>query len=444
MTKRQELLAELIFYLFDSFLIPLISSNFYVTESAAHRQQLFYFRHDVWLQLSRPAMRSLISSTFVRVPRRSDKQSSTGQLLAGGRVRLLPKSTGLRPLVNLGRPVLTRINGRNVLGKSVNNTLRPAFDVLNYEKFQNPSRLGASMFSPTDMFDRLRRFKQSLAHSGQPRPTLFFAKVDVESCFDSIPHRKLLQLIEQLYRHNDYAVKRHSRAKVTGHRGNSGYAPRVIWKYRRGIAQPLGSMAVEKLLSDDACEEQVGEVVVDSGVHEHVSKHRILQLLEKHINGNLVEIDKNIYRQTTGIPQGSIVSAILCSYFYADMEEKSLAFVRDGESLMLRLIDDFLLVTPSRDTAMRFIATMHDGLPDYGIRIKPAKTLVNFDCDVDGLAIARVASGARFPYCGYSIGTTDLSITKDMARQGDASELLQTVRDEVNRMSSDSSGDGAL
>ena len=57
--KRRELMAELIYYTFDSFLIPLIMGTFHVTESNVHRNQVFYFRHDDWKAMTEPALSSL-------------------------------------------------------------------------------------------------------------------------------------------------------------------------------------------------------------------------------------------------------------------------------------------------------------------------------------------------------------------------------------------------
>jgi telomerase reverse transcriptase len=132
--KRKEIFAELLYYLFDSFLIPLISSNFYVTESSTYRNRLLYFRHDVWQRLSEPALNSLRTSMFEEVGQSKAKKTLSNMSIGTGRVRLLPKETGLRPIINLKRRVLTKRNGRLVLGKSVNKILTPAFHVLNLEK----------------------------------------------------------------------------------------------------------------------------------------------------------------------------------------------------------------------------------------------------------------------------------------------------------------------
>ena len=72
---------------------------------------------------------------------------------------------------------------------------------------------------------------------------------------------------------------------------------------------------------------------------------------------------KQFYRQKVGIPQGSVLSTVLCNIFYADLEKKKLPFLLDEEGLLLRLIDDFLFISMNRDHAKSFLEHMHQGNP---------------------------------------------------------------------------------
>ncbi|KAI4731927.1 hypothetical protein E4T49_00185 [Aureobasidium sp. EXF-10728] len=341
--KRKGILAELLYYLFDSFLMPLISSNFYVTESSAFRNRLSYFRHDVWQKLSEPALANLRTSMFEEVGQSRVKKTLSSMSIGTGRVRLLPKETGLRPIINLKRRVQTKRNGRMVLGKSVNKILTPAFHVLNLEKAKALGDCNSSKDQP--------------------------------------------QIV-----------------------------PKASWKFK-GKAQITDQ---KEMFSDHAqkeAEAALGTVFVDLEGKTHRSRAGILALLREHIERNIVQIGKKFYRQTTGIPQGSIVSSLLCNFFYAELEQRVLAFVQDGESLLLRLIDDFLLITTNRDTATRFVQVMHRGLPEYGLKVKEDKSKVNFDVQVDGRVVSRLPAATEFPYCGNAINTVNLNITRDETRR---------------------------
>lgn len=135
--KRKEILAELVYYVLDSFLIPLIRSNFHVTESNVHRNRLFYFRHDVWRQLTESTFTELKSMTFEEMKPADARKLLTNRTLGYSAIRLLPKATGFRPITNLRRRMLVWQNGKKVLGRSINSILNPTFKVLNFEKVRN-------------------------------------------------------------------------------------------------------------------------------------------------------------------------------------------------------------------------------------------------------------------------------------------------------------------
>jgi telomerase reverse transcriptase len=68
--------------------------------------------------------------------------------------------------------------------------------------------------------------------------------------------------------------------------------------------------------------------------------------------------------QQQGIPQGSVLSTILCSFFYGHMEHTHLGdFASARHSVLLRFVDDYLFVTTSEKRAIAFVETMHRGTP---------------------------------------------------------------------------------
>ncbi|OAX77776.1 hypothetical protein ACJ72_07921, partial [Emergomyces africanus] len=210
--KRTEIFLEFIYYIFDSILIPLIRSNFYVTESGVHRNRLFYFRHDIWRQLAEPSIAQLKLSTFEEVKKETAEQILSGRNLGYSFLRLLPKSSGARPIVNLRRRPVRRCGwgGLSELGPSINTLMTPAFNVLNYEKTQRLGMLGATMFSVGEMYARLKAFKerQVLTKVARTKP-FYFVKLDIKSCFDTIPQERLIRLAERLVAEDEYLVTKH-------------------------------------------------------------------------------------------------------------------------------------------------------------------------------------------------------------------------------------------
>ncbi len=132
--KRQELFMELIYYVFDSLIIPLIRSNFHVTESSTHRNRLFYFRHDIWRRLAEPTLTHLKRSLLEELGNENAMRILENRSLGFSQIRLLPKEKGMRPISNLRRRVQMLRNNSRVLGRSINSVLAPVFNVLNFEK----------------------------------------------------------------------------------------------------------------------------------------------------------------------------------------------------------------------------------------------------------------------------------------------------------------------
>ena len=132
--KRREILLELLYWVFDSFLIPLIRSNFHVTESNVHRNRLFYFRHDVWRMLVEPSLSKLRLNLFEDVPTEKATKLLSARPLGYSNIRLLPKKAGVRLITNLRRKQQIVRYGKTVLGRSINSVMAPAFNVITYEK----------------------------------------------------------------------------------------------------------------------------------------------------------------------------------------------------------------------------------------------------------------------------------------------------------------------
>ena len=56
---------KLIRWLFNMFVVPLVSACFYVTEtSGPHKHRIFYYRKPMWRVLSRLGMQPLLGSLF--------------------------------------------------------------------------------------------------------------------------------------------------------------------------------------------------------------------------------------------------------------------------------------------------------------------------------------------------------------------------------------------
>ncbi|KAL2072875.1 hypothetical protein VTL71DRAFT_12218 [Oculimacula yallundae] len=421
--KRWEIFHEFLYYIFDSILIPLIRSNFHVTESNIHRYRLFYFRHDVWKSLAEPALASLKVTMFEEVKLEKAQKLLDSRSLGFSQIRLLPKETGVRPIMNLRRRALKKgYNNMNILGPSINSVLAPVYNVLSLEKTTNPSRLGSTLFSVGDLYHKLAAFKSQLPKSHGP---LYFAKLDVTSAFDTIPQSAILALIRALPTSSSYRISKHTTHKP-GDNHLSDSTAKPIRKWTSLAHFPDDFATFPEQLSDSLAQGKKNTIFTSSIVSQFRDRDEILALLDEHITRNMVKIGKRFYRQKKGIPQGSVLSSLLCNYFYADLEARHLSFLntgnnnnnKPGESLLLRLIDDFLLITTNQGHAKRFLEVMHEGVPEYGVTVNPEKTLVNFEVVVKDRKVKRLVE-AGFPYCGSFVDVKTLDVRRDRERRRD-------------------------
>lgn len=426
-----ELLHEFIYYLFDSILIPLIRANFYVTESQVHRNRLFYFRHDVWRRLTEQPLTDLTSTMLQEIKQAKAQRMLSRRTLGYGSLRLLPKASGVRPIFNLRRRGLIQRTwaGKKgaFLGPSVNSTVSPIHNMLNYERTRDPYRLGSALYSLREIHPRLKRFKEYLQKQQaesqtEIRKPLYFVKLDIQSCFDTIPQHKLIRLVERLVSEEAYHVTKHveirqSDGSSTSLSNQGPQQAKAVRKFVSSAAPAMKPPYIPDVLASGAINPRKDTVLVDTLMQKEYNTEDLLDLLDEHVRNNLVRIGKKYFRQRNGIPQGSALSTILCNFFYAELEREVLGFLQTDEALLLRLVDDFLLITSRVDLATRFLEVMMKGHPAYGISVNPAKSLVNFTTSVDGIQIPRLVGTSLFPYCGNLIDTRTLEVHKDQERQ---------------------------
>ncbi|RKF55197.1 Telomerase reverse transcriptase [Erysiphe neolycopersici] len=393
--KRLEIFCQFIYYMFDSILIPLIQTNFYVTESSNHRNRLFYFRHDIWKLATEAALSSLKSNLFEEVEMKQVKGLLDSRALGYSQLRLLPKGTTVRPIMNLRRKMSNK-GYKGALGRSINTILTPVHNILTLEKASRAL---------------LRTHKLTNFCRTQIQAVL----VDVHAAFDTIPQSAVLKLISSVTTKDKYRISRYVEIK-SAKDCHLEFRIKPVKRWKTSAFFPDDYSSFEENLKKKLAHGKIGSIFVENIVDKIHSRSELLNLLTQHIKHNIVKIRNRYYRQKEGIPQGSVISSLLCNYFYADLEANHLSFLRLGESLLLRLTDDFLLVTTNISHARQFLKIMHEGLPSYGLKVNPLKTLVNFDVSINGNNLSIVQEKMLFPFCGCFIDMNTLDISRDRIR----------------------------
>lgn len=265
------------------------------------------------------------------------------------------------------------------------------------------------MFSVGDIYQRIKAFKDRL---GDGPHEFYFAKVDVQKAFDTIPQSAMIKLTERIPRQSYYKMSKHSEVGVLESISGSGTSVKATKRWHTVARANDDTRSFPDKVEVSLAVRKKDTIFIDGTIQKTHETKNLLALTTAHIEQNLVRIGKKYYRQKTGIPQGSILSSTLCNYFYADLERNHLAFLQADDCLLLRLIDDFMLITTDQTKAHRFVEVMQRGLPNYGVTVNPEKRLTNFPLTVQGSAVPRPDDRQKFPYCGLLIDCKTLAVSK--------------------------------
>lgn len=125
-------------------------------------------------------------------------------------------------------------------------------------------------------------------------------------------------------------------------------------------------------------------ILVDAGTKKFVEKREMTSHLQHLGTLNIVEYEGRYYIQKVGLPQGLNISGVMSSFYYASLEEEALNFLKaeeeSGENIhmIMRLTDDYLIVTNSKDNATRMIENLVKLSKKYDFQFNMKKLTTNF------------------------------------------------------------------
>ncbi|XP_021089916.1 telomerase reverse transcriptase isoform X1 [Mesocricetus auratus] len=411
---RERILAVFLFWLMDAYVVELLRSFFYVTETTFQKNRLFFYRKSMWRRLQSIGVRHHLER--VRLQELSQEEVRQRQeawpAMPICRLRFIPKPSGLRPIVNMSY-MGTRAFDKGKQAQHFTQCLKTLFSVLNYELTKHTNLLGASVLGLNDIYRTWRTFVLRV-RTLDPAPRMYFVKADVTGAYDAIPQDKLVEVIANMIRHpdNSYCIRQYAVVQ----RDRQG---QIHKSFRRQVStlsdlQPHMGQFLKHLQDSDTSALR-NSVVIEQSLSLNEASSSLFDFFLRFVRNSVVKIGGRCYVQCQGIPQGSSLSTLLCSLCFGDMENKLFAEVQQ-DGLLLRFVDDFLLVTPHLVQAEAFLRALVRGIPEYGCMINLQKTVVNFPVDagtLDGTAPHQLPAHCLFPWCGLLLDTQTLEVLCD-------------------------------
>ncbi|KAM9228227.1 telomerase reverse transcriptase [Leptosomus discolor] len=414
---REELLAKFLYWLMDTYVVELLRSFFYITETMFQKNMLFYYRKLIWGKLQNIGIRNHFAKVHLRALSSEEIEAvrQKTNVPVASKLRFIPKANGLRPIVKVSGVVEARAFSRESREKKMhhyNTRLKNLFSVLNYERTINTSFIGSSVFGKDDIYKTWKKFVTKVLESDGEIPHFYYVKADVSRAYDTIPHNKLVEVISRILnpeKRTVYCIRRYAVIMIT----TSGKARKF---YRRHVStfkdfMPDMKQFVSQLQENASLQ---NAIIVEQSLTFNETSSSLFTFFLQMIHNNILEIGSRYYLQCCGIPQGSILSTLLCSLCYGDMENRLLCGVQQ-DGVLIRLIDDFLLVTPHLMQARTFLRTLATGIPEYGFLINPNKTVVNFPVDdIPGCSKFKQLPECRLiPWCGLLLDIQTLEVYCD-------------------------------
>lgn len=275
-------------------------------------------------------------------------------------------------------------------------------------------------------------------------PGVYMVVADVSKAFDSVNQDKLLSVMKDIILHDDYLLKKSQ--QVVSTKKKLKVCQNLILAH-----QDSGSSSSE--LTSSVLTGSSQSIFVNQEWSRTVTKEDLHFNLVEHVKRNVLQIDKRFYLQNVGIPQGSVVSSLLCSLYYGHLEnsiifpflEKSSEHGEEGlrgghykgdaslscredeiifsshEYKLLRFIDDFLFLSTSRKQAAAFFCRLQRGFREYNCYMNEQKFGANFDLDrISGFVSSRIyvaEDGNSFlRWSGLFINCNTLEVQADYTR----------------------------
>lgn len=494
--KQVKMAAMWVGWVFGALVVPLLRTHFYCTENESFRQETFYYRKPVWSKMIGKAFEDTLGATFVPVARNVAREALESRKIGVARLRFLPKQSGMRFLMNMSKGTVAKFKSRGSGYRAktppvtlkfgpINQRLKLTLSVLQCEARRQPEAFGSSTYGFNDIFCRYKPFVRrwhadrvkaiQLGRDPADLEPPYAVCVDVSKAFDNVDVETLLGICSELLTAEKYTILKFTEIMTV--MGN-------VKVNHRNVAVPSHEVQDGHFTQHAAqmANGQKNRIFLDCITEESITRAHIMKVLRQYLSMNLIWIKKKWRRQSKGIAQGAKPSTLLCSLYLGYVErvclnpliascgvecrngpvpratravgEPSMDQTRQtrpatsvgatrcpdpSHTLLLRMVDDWLLISRHKSVVEQFAARTIEGIPGFNIIVNPLKTQTTVPLEYPriGLSIqpdlVTEADGARFiKWCGLLIDVRTLELRADYTRYSSA-HMRTTVNMPVAR-----------
>jgi len=120
------------------------------------------------------------------------------------------------------------------------------------------------------------------------------------------------------------------------------------------------------------CFEAIPHSGLMAAIEERISDRHVLKLLRAMLRAGVMQ-DAAITRNSTGTPQGGVVSPVLCNVYLHRLDRQ---WAQRGHGTLVRFADDLLAICKTKREAEDALEALTVILAELGLKLKPAKTRI--------------------------------------------------------------------
>lgn len=358
-----------VIYAVTRFVLELLRRYFYITISNPYRDQLFYYRYDLWQKLYSMAIQELIDQRVLEIidSRNIIRPSGSSIPLPTSKLKFYLKKDGLRAICTAFKPVK----------RSDESTMKA---ILKFVLIKMPNY---RKFNLDNLMLGLKHIRRRVLDENK---NIYFVKVDIKDCFQSINQEKLRKIILDVLVQstNDSKIKI---SKLTCHTKERRKTDGRLKPGRRFGLQTLDPESIRSSRKFLLVEEFDQPMIMSVNEFDlkHLSPNVIYPILKESREG------KRNYRLLTGIRQGSSFSPLLCAIYLSAAFNKYLSeYLNSDDCRLFRHVDDILFLSTDLEMARKFMRKMLEGFKDFNLKVNLEKSVCNFEWSAKHKDICRL------------------------------------------------------